>query len=159
MDEHSFFADIVWTGNTGQGTSKYDAYERRHDIKSLGKPVIPGSSDIAFRGDHERYNPEDLLVASVAACHMLWFLGLCARAGIVVTGYQDKAEGKMKVERHGGGRFTRLVLRPRVTFAPGTDLAAAHAIHEQANANCFIANSLNFKVEHEAAHEHERSGV
>ena len=84
---HAYVATVEWTGNAGQGTASPHSYERRHDIRVAGKPIIAGSSDPAFRGDPTRHNPEDLLVASVAACHMLWFLGLCAAAGVVVTAY------------------------------------------------------------------------
>jgi len=148
--EHRYAATVEWTGNTGTGTSAYRAYERRHDILVDGKPVIAGSSDPAFRGDASRHNPEDLLVASLSACHMLWYLHLCASAGIVVIGYVDRAEGVMAESADGGGRFTRVVLLPEVTLAAGSDAARAEALHGEAHARCFIANSVNFPVEHEA---------
>lgn len=147
--EHRYPATIEWTGNTGAGTASYRAYERRHSIIADGKPVIPGSSDPSFRGDPARYNPEDLLVASLSACHMLWYLNLCARDGVVVTRYLDRAEGVMAEDADGGGRFTRVVLRPEVTLAAGSDLARAEALHGEAHAKCFIANSVNFPVEHQ----------
>jgi len=63
---------VRWTGNQGSGTSAYRAYSRNHEISAAGKPVVPASSDPAFNGDPGRYNPEDLLVASLSGCHMLW---------------------------------------------------------------------------------------
>ncbi len=90
MNEHTYDIQVTWTGNLGQGTSSYRAYEREHEITASGKPAIPGSSDPAFRGDRTRYNPEDLLVASLSACHMLWYLHLAAEAGVVVVDYADR---------------------------------------------------------------------
>ena len=147
--QHRYAATIEWTGNTGPGTTSYRAYERRHDIVVDGKPVIPGSSDFSFRGDRSRYNPEDLLIASLPACHMLWYLGLCANAGVVVVSYLDRAQGVMVEGADGGGRFTRVVLHPEVTLAAGSNLERAEALHQEAHAKCFIANSVNFPVEHE----------
>lgn len=143
--QHHYAVRIEWTGNRGEGTSAYRAYERSHDISAPGKPVIAGSADPAFRGDAARWNPEDLLVASLSACHMLWYLHLCAGGGIVVTGYSDDAAGAMS-ESADGGRFTEVVLRPTVTLAAGADLERARRLHEQAHASCFIANSVNFPV-------------
>src|SRR5262249_42541524 len=111
---HSYRAKIEWTGNTGLGTSDYRAYQRSHDITIEGKPVIRGSSDPAFRGDRARYNPEELLVASLSACHMLWYLHLCADNKITVTSYVDCAEGTMIETQDGGGRFTEVTLKPQV---------------------------------------------
>ena len=116
-----------------------------------GKPAIAGSSDPSFRGDPSCYNPEELLVASLSACHMLWYLGLCANGGVVVTRYVDRAEGMMMEGADGSGRFTRVVLRPDVTLAAGSDVARAEALHHEAHAKCFIANSVNFPVEHAPA--------
>jgi organic hydroperoxide reductase OsmC/OhrA len=150
--EHRYEIAVEWTGNTGTGTSAYRAYERRHEITApgTGKPPLPGSSDPAFRGDPARWNPEELLVAALSACHQLWYLHLCATAGVVVVGYVDRAEGIMAEDPAGGGRFLRAVLRPVVTVSTGSDLALAHALHERAHAQCFIASSVNFPVTHEA---------
>ncbi|MGH9621626.1 MAG: OsmC family protein [Bryobacteraceae bacterium] len=133
-------------GNTGTGTSGYTSYERSYEISSEGKPVIAGSSDRAFRGDHTRWNPEELLVASLSACHQLWYLHLCAEAGIVVLEYVDDPEGTMEEFPDGSGRFMGVTLRPRVTIAAGGDPAKAEALHETAHMKCFIANSVNFPV-------------
>jgi organic hydroperoxide reductase OsmC/OhrA len=145
---HRYPVTIKWTGNTGAGTSGYKSYERRHDISAdTSKPIIPGSSDPTFRGDPARWNPEELLVASLSACHQLWYLHLCSDAGIVVVEYIDRAEGFMEETPDGPGRFNRVILRPAVTIAPAADLAKAHELHETAHTKCFIANSVNFPVE------------
>src|SRR5499426_564348 len=103
--EHHYSVVVTWTGNQGSGTSGYRDYRRDHDISAAGKPIIPASSDPIFRGDASRYNPEDLLVASLSGCHMLWYLHLCADAGIRVTEYRDDATGTMVETADGGGRF------------------------------------------------------
>lgn len=144
---HAYTVTTTWTGNRGTGTSSVRDYDRAHDLGFPGKPTIAGSSDPSFRGDPTRYNPEELLVASLAACHMLWFLSECARAKIVVTAYVDAAEGEMVEDADGGGRFRRVVLRPMVTLDPGADVAAARHAHHTAHERCFIANSVNFPVE------------
>ena len=144
--QHLYAVGVRWTGNTGSGTSGYRSYERDHEIRAAGKPPINASSDPAFRGDASRYNPEELLVASLSACHMLWFLHLCADAGVVVTDYRDEAEGKMSETDEGGGRFTQVTLRPAVRFDAGADKELASRLHEKAHRLCFIANSVNFPV-------------
>lgn len=143
---HRYQTQVVWTGNLGQGTASYRAYERSHEIVVEGKPLIPGSSDPAFRGDKAKYNPEELLVASLSACHMLWYLHLCAEASIVVTHYLDQAVGTMLETKDGSGRFVEVVLKPVVTLAPGSDRNQAQKLHEQAHRFCFVANSMNFPV-------------
>jgi organic hydroperoxide reductase OsmC/OhrA len=115
---HRYSVTVQWTGNTGSGTSGYRSYERRHEILAAEKPLIPGSSDPAFRGDPTRWNPEDLLVASLSACHELWYLHLCAEARIVVVAYIDHAEGVMEESAEGLGRFRSVTLRPEVTVEP-----------------------------------------
>lgn len=145
--EHRYAVTVAWTGNRGTGTSGYKDYGRDHDIRADGKDsVIVGSADPAFRGDAECWNPEDLLVGSLAACHKLWFLHLCAEAGIVVTGYTDNAEGVMEETGGGSGRFRSVTLRPHATVAPGTDIDRARDLHAVAHEKCFIANSVNFPV-------------
>jgi len=147
---HRYSVTVRWTGNTGSGTSHYRDYRRDHEISAEGaKPVIPGSSDPAFRGDPARWNPEELLVAAVAACHQLWYLHLCAQAGVVVLSYLDHAEGEMEETAGGSGRFIRVTLRPQIVIAKGSVLAQARALHAPAHAKCFIANSMNFPVHHE----------
>ncbi len=143
--EHRYRVRLDWAGNEGSGTSSYRAYGRAHVLGAPGKPDIPGSSDPHFRGDPARWNPEELLVAALSACHQLAYLHLCATAGIVVTAYEDAAEGVMVEEPGGAGRFESVVLRPRVTIAAG-DAAKALALHHDAHDVCFIARSVNFPV-------------
>lgn len=147
--EHHYRVALEWTGNEGSGTASYRGYSRAHELRAEGKPVIPGSSDPAFRGDPARWNPEELLVASICACHKLWYLHLCTAAGIVVTAYEDAAEGVMIEEADGAGQFAAITLRPRVTIAAGGDAEKAMTLHHDANAMCFIARSVNFPVHHE----------
>ncbi|GBQ31384.1 OsmC-like protein [Gluconacetobacter azotocaptans DSM 13594] len=149
MDKtHRYAVTVTWTGNRGDGTATPRSYDRSHRIASPGKPSIEGSSDPAFRGDPARWNPEELLLAALAACHQLWYLGLCAQAGIVVTAYEDAAEGTMVEQDDGAGQFTDVTLRPRVTLAAGSDIVAAEALHRVAHETCFIARSVNFPVHH-----------
>jgi organic hydroperoxide reductase OsmC/OhrA len=143
---HTYELEVVWTGDTGSGTSGHRAYGRSHDVRAAGKPTIAGSSDPAFRGDPTRWNPEELLVASMSQCHMLWYLALCAQNGVVVTDYVDRAGGTMVEDSDGGGRFTEVVLRPQVRITDPAKAEAAAALHEQAHHLCFIANSVNFDV-------------
>ena len=144
--EHRYLVTVDWTGNRGSGTSGYREFARDYEIGADGKPVIPGSADPAFRGDRSRWNPEELLVASLSACHKLWYLHLAAEAGIVVTTYTDGAEGVMQLSPTGAGRFKSVVLHPIVTVKAGSDIERARALHEPAHAKCFIANSVNFDV-------------
>jgi organic hydroperoxide reductase OsmC/OhrA len=148
MHEHHYNVEITWTGNTGSGTSNYRAYERNHTVTATGKPVIPGSSDPSFRGDRTRYNPEELFLASVSSCHMLWYLHLCAEAGVVVIAYRDQATGVMTETEDGGGHFSEMTLYPVVTVADGSMVNKATALHHEANRLCFIANSCKFPIYH-----------
>jgi hypothetical protein len=145
--QHTYKVQVEWTGNLGQGTPSYAAYSRDHAIAAPGKPAIPGSSDPLFRGDAARWNPEQLLLASLSTCHQLWYLHLCAVAGISVTEYRDEAEAVMQEDADGSGRFLRAVLRPRVAIAAGGDAVKAAALHQDAHRYCFIANSVSFPVE------------
>jgi organic hydroperoxide reductase OsmC/OhrA len=146
MKAHRYTAAVHWTGNTGTGTAHYAGYSRAHEVRGTGKPTIPCSSDPAFRGDPACYNPEELLVASLAGCHMLWFLHQCAMAGVVVETYEDAPEGTMVETEGGGGHFTAVVLRPLATFRETPDPSLVHALHERSHALCYIANSVNFPV-------------
>jgi organic hydroperoxide reductase OsmC/OhrA len=143
---HSYAVTVTWTGNTGKGTTGYRAYERSYDISVAGKPTIPGSSDPSFRGDRARWNPEELLVASLSACHKLWYLHLCSEAGVVVEAYVDEAVGVMEESSDGAGQFVEVTLRPRVSVAPGSDKAKANSLHQAAHSKCFVARSVNFPV-------------
>jgi len=143
---HRYAVTIRWTGNRGEGTATYRSYDRAHQIEANGKPAIAGSSDAAFRGDPARWSPEDLFLASISACHKLWYLHLCAISNIVVTSYVDGAEGTLEEEAGGEGQFTGVTLHPLVTISPESDAERAMELHHDAHEKCFIARSVNFPV-------------
>jgi organic hydroperoxide reductase OsmC/OhrA len=143
---HEYEVTVTWTGNRGTGTSGYRDFDRAHDISAEGRPDIPATSDPAFRGDPARWNPEQLLVAAVSDCHMLWYLHLCATSGVVVESYVDKATGTMAMEKNGAGQFTEVVLRPQIKILNAEMLDKAKELHEQAHEMCFIARSVDFPV-------------
>ncbi|MEV8337801.1 OsmC family protein [Leucobacter sp. NPDC077196] len=147
-DLHEYRIGIEWTGNRGSGTSGYRAYGRELLIRAEGKAALEGSADPTFHGDRDRWNPEELLVTALAQCHMLSYLHMAVRAGVVVTAYTDAATGVMR-QRGIGGAFEEVVLRPHVTVAASGMVDAARAAHADAFAACFIANSVNFPVRHE----------
>ena len=146
---HSYTVTVTWTGNKGQGTTGYRAYDRTHRIEAAGKPTLIGSADPAFLGDAGLWSPEDLLVAALAACHKLWYLHLCANAGVVVMQYRDVARGEMQEDHDIAGAFTQVVLRPQVHVAAADQVAKAERLHAEAARRCFIKNSVNFPVDHE----------
>jgi organic hydroperoxide reductase OsmC/OhrA len=146
---HHYRAEVAWSGAASGPTRSYDSYSRDWTARIDGKPPLGGSADPTFRGDPKVHNPEDLLLVALSTCHMLSYLALAARAKIAVLAYEDAADATMVLEG-GGGRFSEVVLRPRVTVAAGTDLALAEQLHENAHEVCFIANSVNFPVRHEA---------
>ncbi len=147
MKQHHYELQVTWTGNNGAGTSTYTSYRRDHVVESAGKARIDGSSDPAFRGDPKRYNPEELLLAALSACHMLAYLHLCAVNHVTVAGYRDNASGVMEESPDGSGRFVRALLKPVVEISPGSDRKKALELHHDAHRLCFIANSVNFPVE------------
>ena len=149
MKQHNYQLALRWTGNHGSGTSSYRAYARDHEIEADAKAPIAGSSDPQFRGDARRWSPEELLVASLSACHQLWYLHLCADAGVVVVAYEDQPQGIMNENTGGDGQFVSVVLHPRVTISPESDVAIAERLHHEAHAKCFIARSVNFPVTHQ----------
>jgi organic hydroperoxide reductase OsmC/OhrA len=148
MKNHYYKVSVRWTGNSGKGTSSYTAYERSHTISVKEKAIIYGSSDSSFRGDKTKYNPEELFVASLSTCHMLWYLHLCSEAGVVVIDYADTATGTMQETEDGGGKFTEVILYPMIVVKDRSMMEKANELHDKANKLCFIANSCNFPVHH-----------
>lgn len=146
--QHHYLLTTKWTGNKGKGTSNYTAYDRNHLVVAENKQEILCSSDPSFRGDKTRYNPEELFVASLSSCHMLWYLHLCSEAGIVVTEYTDNAKGTMTINADDSGYFTEVTLYPEVTIADASMMDKANELHTKANQLCFIANSCNFPIHH-----------
>ena len=148
--DHLYNIELEWTGNQGTGTSAYRAYSRDHTVSVDGKPTIAGSSDPAFLGDASRYNPEDMFLASIASCHMLWFLHLASAAGIVVTAYRDRASGVMKTNPNGSGEFSSVTLSPVVSITELAHVERARALHSKVGDMCFIARSVKVPIYHEA---------
>ena len=146
--QHSYEVAVQWQGNRGTGTSDYKSYGREVLVTAEGKPDIAGSADRAFRGNVERWNPEDMLLAALSECHLLSYLHAAASHGIVVTAYTDSASAIMEQTADGGGHFVSATLRPVVTISAG-DPELAQSLHAQASAQCFIAASVNFPVRHE----------
>jgi organic hydroperoxide reductase OsmC/OhrA len=148
--EHSYALSLEWTGNEGAGTSTPRSYGRDHDVRAPDRATIFGSSDPAFRGSSRRWNPEQLLVASLAQCHMLWYLDLASRSGIVVTAYVDEPTGTMIENSDGSGSFAEVTLRPTVTITAEAHVTRARELHAEVGSYCFIARSVKFPVLHEA---------
>ena len=145
--DHGYAVRVQWQGNLGSGTSGYREYGRDLLISAEGNPPIEGSADTPFRGTAERWNPEELLLAALAQCHMLSYLHVAVKNGIVVTAYEDDAVGTLRQVGE-GGNFTSVTLRPVVTISAG-DPELADRIHAEASELCFIASSVNFPVLHE----------
>lgn len=143
-----YASQLQWTGNTGTGTSSYTSYSRNFLFHIDGKPDLLGSADRKFRGDPTRHDPEDHFLAAIAGCHLLSYLALAARHGIVVVGYSDVATGVLELEG-GSGRFTSVTLRPTVTIAAGSDREQALALHDTAHEQCFVANSCSVPIHHQ----------
>ncbi len=145
---HQYNLSIKWTGNTGQGTTDYTIYERSHTLSIENKPDLLCSSDAPFRGDKSKHNPEDFFLAALSSCHMLWYLHLCADAGVIVTDYIDKAHGVLEIKEGSKGKFTEVTLNPIVIVSDANMIEKAIALHDKANEFCFIANSCNFPIHH-----------
>jgi len=124
----------------------YEVYSRAHTWHFPGGSTVQASAAPAFRGDPALVDPEEAFVASLASCHLLTFLALAARAGHTVEAYDDEAEGTMAANAEGRLAITRVVLRPRVTFGDGVPPGEVARLHEQAHAECFIANSVRTDV-------------
>ena len=152
MKQHDYTARVVWTGNRGQGTATYKGYDRTWNVETPGKPVIHCSNDPLLGGDPTLHNPEDLLIAALASCHMLWYLHLASNAGIAVQGYRDDPLAVGEGEIGGAGRFLRATLRPEIVVPAGTDLAKAEAIHHEISKVCYIARSVIFPVSYAATY-------
>ena len=150
MAEHEYSARLVWTGNRGQGTASYNGYDRTWNVETPGKPVIHCSNDPLLGGDPGLHNPEDLLIASLSACHMLWFLHLASDAGIAVQAYHDDPLAIGETDASGASRFLSATLRPQIVVPAGTDVQRADALHHEVHKYCFIARSVNFPVRYQA---------
>lgn len=150
-DNHHYKIGLEWTGNQGTGTSAYKAYSRDYSVSTAGKPILLGSSDPSFLGDPARHNPEDMFLASIASCHMLWYLHLASTAGIVVVSYHDTATGVMNINPDGSGEFTSVTLSPTLEITDASRIAEAKALHDKVGDLCFIARSINVPIHHDVA--------
>lgn len=157
--EHTYRTRVVWTGDTGTGTSGYRDYDREHEVSADGPPPLVASADPAFLGSADAWNPEQLLLAALSQCHMLTYLALCALNGVTVTGYEDNSGATMTEDGFGGGAFTEAVLRPRVRVTAEPMRERARELHEEAHRRCFIANSVAFPVRYEARIEVQAEAV
>lgn len=155
MSEHTYTASIEWTGNRGDGTRLYRGYDRTWDLCTPGKPRMHCSNDPLLGGDRSKHNPEDLLLAALSSCHMLWYLHLACDAGIVVQAYSDAPTAVGETLKNGAGRFVRATLRPSIRVPAGTDLELADRLHHEVHQYCFIARSVNFPVAYEATYSSE----
>ncbi|MUK00772.1 OsmC family peroxiredoxin [Vibrio cholerae] len=149
LQQHEYRARLRWTGNLGSGASGYRSYSRDHEIEVDGPGVLPGTADPTFHGSRDRWNPEQLLLTAVAQCHMLSYLHVAVKAGLVVTGYGDSASGSLRLNRDGSGEFTGILLRPKVELADAEQTELADSLHAEAHRLCFIARSVAFPVRHE----------
>ena len=144
---HHYHVTTRWTGNLGSGTLDYRAYTRDHTVSVAGKTgIIECSSDPAFRGDAARYNPEELFLSSLSACHMLWYLHLASVNDVTVLAYEDRVTATMEEDADGAGRFTSVTLHPQIKVAAGTQVQRAEQLHAEAGRKCFIANSIKVAV-------------
>lgn len=125
----------------------YETYDRTHTIALEGGQTLQGSATPEYKGDAALANPEELLAASLASCHMLTFLAVAAKSRLVVDAYEDQAEATLGKNAAGRMAVVKVVLRPKVTFAgeppPPEKL---RALHEKAHANCMIASSVSCEV-------------
>jgi organic hydroperoxide reductase OsmC/OhrA len=146
MTEHTYNVTVTWTGNRGEGTTGIRDYDRDLTIAAEDHADIDGTADPGFLGDPKRWNPEELFTASIAQCHMLWYLGLCSRRGVVVHEYADHPVGTMVAEADGKARFTKVLLRPRIVVGAQDQVESATSLHDKAHEMCFIAQSVSFPV-------------
>ena len=145
MSEHEYRVGLTWTGNRGTGTSGYRDYDRAVTLHGACKPDLLASADPHFRGDDTRWNPEELLVAALAECHLLSYLHAAVTLGVVVVDYRDTATAAL-TQSGNGGRITSVTLRPHVTVEDAAMVDAARSAHALAHEWCFIANSVAFEV-------------
>jgi organic hydroperoxide reductase OsmC/OhrA len=149
MKNHTFTLSLEWEKPSGTAPSPRDPIRRRHSISHPDKHVILGSSAGAFHGEGERWNPEELLLASLAQCHMLTFFYLAQREGLQVSDYRDTPEATLQTHPDGSGNITHVTLKPQVTIREGFS-GDIDGLHARAHELCFIARSVNFPVRHDA---------
>ena len=142
---YNYTLELKWLGDEN-GVHHRD--DRLYQITIEGKELLKGSADKPFFGNPSLYNPEDLLLSSLSACHMMSYLYLCRKEGITVISYQDNPVGILKLNQEGRGRFETVTLKPEVTLLDLSFSQKALKLHEKAGEFCFIANSVNFDIVH-----------
>jgi len=148
MPDHKYKTFLHWSAAGGEGTKTYKSFARTHTITAKTKSGAEKPKIVATSAFHslDHYNPDEMLLASLSSCHMLWYLHLCSEAGVVITDYRDEAEILLRLDAKGEGKVERATLNPRVTLSSG-DPAVARALHDDAHKKCFVANSVNFPVQ------------
>ena len=148
--EHKYQLKLNWTGG-----SEIDAIQndRMYEVLIDRKPTIYGSADKPFFGDPEKYNPEDLLLAALSACHMMSFMYVCRKLGIKVYHYEDHATGLLKINQDGTGQFEFAELKPKVKADHMPDGMIFKELNSRAAKLCFIKRSINFTVNYKGSFE------
>jgi len=140
-EPHTYRCSLAWSGTNRD----YNAFDRGHEVAFEGKASIDMTAAPEYRGDPARHNPEDLLVASLASCQMLTFLGIASMSKVEVLSYADQAVGKVE-KADGKMRMTTVTLRPKIVLAAGSNRDRAAGLVTKAHEQCFIANSVTTQV-------------
>lgn len=149
-DEPVFETFLDYPADPAQKLPPDPDFSRDNRMRAQGHPEMPGALPAALGGHDRGYNPEELMILSLSECHLLTYLRLAQKTRIAVRRYEDRATGRLGKNAAGMTQLVEVVLRPRVTVARGTDVAAAKALHDRAHHACFMANSVNFPVSHES---------
>ncbi len=145
MSTHT--ATITWPAPSAPSIPfTYETYSRDHVVTWGTGMSTPATAAPEFRGNPALPNPEELLVGAASSCHMLTFLAVAARKGLVVTAYVDKAVGTLAKDERGTMSITEVVLHPVVTFQTEVDAETLAQLHEKAHKGCFIANSVRMPI-------------
>ncbi len=144
--EHPFEVSLSWPADPAQSMPPAPKFSRDSLLTAPGKPTVPSGLPASYGGDGTRYDPEELMMMSLAHCHMLTYLAFAEKRNIPVLRYEDHAVGALGRNDAGKTSMREVILRPRVTIARGASTAEAEALHAPAHANCFMANSVNFTV-------------
>ena len=152
LSASTFFSMFFLFGTQFEFTRVFFQKPEKLKLETIANKKTPLEVSAAkpFRGDETLYNPEDLLLSALASCHMMSYLYVCAQHNIEVLNYEDNAEAVLEVEGSGSGRFKKVTLNPVVTIKDASKKEFANALHTKANGLCFIANSCNFLVVHDA---------
>jgi organic hydroperoxide reductase OsmC/OhrA len=144
MSEHR--VSLAWRRATPDFS--YDTYDRTHTVMFNGGLTLETSAAVQYMGKEEYSNPEELLAASLASCHMLTFLAIAAKSRYVVDSYEDEATAVLGKNAEGNVAVTKIILKPKVAFSgeKRPDAAQLRSLHDKAGKNCFIESSLKSEV-------------